>query len=306
MASNPIPSLRDDLLALAEDMADGLQTHGATIGVAQNTEAIMRAAITAARNADAAAGTAKDARQNASDAVNVADAAASDFIGKARGVLAQFLGNRWSAAWEPTGFPDQSTAVPRTQDKRLNLCASLQIYLTSVPAHEIAALGVTAALAGARFTALSDARDALAQATADQTTALEARDTAEANLRKRARGLVNELETLLGPADARWHAFGLSRPADPDTPEPVTAVTLTAGAPGTVVASWPRAPRATRYRVYQQIVGVDPEFENRDTIREEELLLTNLPSGQTVKVYVVSANDAGEAGDSPEAQRVIP
>jgi hypothetical protein len=58
--------------------------------------------------------------------------------------------------------------------------------------------------------------------------------------------------------------------------------------------------------VYQQIVGVDPEFENRDTIREEELLLTNLPSGQTVKVYVVSANDAGEAGDSPEAQMVVP
>ena len=46
------------------------------------------------------------------------------------------------ASPNPTGFPDQSTGVPRTQEKRMNLCAALKIYFTNVPGHEVAALGV--------------------------------------------------------------------------------------------------------------------------------------------------------------------
>jgi hypothetical protein len=306
MAGNPIPDLRDDLLSLAEDMADGLQTHQVAIGIAQNTETVVRAAITSLRTTEADAGMAKDQRQAAADAVEAADAAAYEFIGKARGVLAQFLGNRWNAAWEPTGFPDQSTAVPRTQEKRLNLCASLKIYFTSVPAHAVPALGVTAALADAAFTALSDARDALAQKTADQTTKLQLRDVAERNLRKRVRGCIEELYTLLADADGRWHAFGLNMPADPDTPEAVASLTLTANMAGKVVVAWPRARRATRYRIFTKVLTVDPEFVNVETVHDLEFMLTGLPSGQTLQVYVVAANDAGEAPASPTEQIVIP
>ena len=151
MAGNPVPDPQDELLALAEDMADGCHNHEVAIGIQHNKEADMRGAITALRTAEAGFGAAKGNRQDAMDVLHTADDAAGEFLGTARKVLTSFLGNFWSMQWEPTGFPDQSTAVPKSQEKRMNLCASLKIYFTSVPAHEVAALGVTAASAETRF-----------------------------------------------------------------------------------------------------------------------------------------------------------
>ena len=306
MAGNPVPDPQDELLALAEDMADGCHNHEVAIGIQHNKEADMRGAITALRTTEAGFGTAKDNRQAAMTTLETADDAAAEFLGKARKVLTNFLGNFWSAAWEPTGFPDLSTAVPKSQEKRMNLCASLKIYFTNVPAHEVAAMGVTAALAETRFQAVSDGRDAVAMKEELQTVAKQARDTALRNLRKRVRDLINELDTLLADNDARWHAFRLSMPADPDTPEPVESLALTPGTAGVIVASWPRAVRATRYRPFVQIVGVDTEFVARDAVHDMTVNLTGFTTGQTVKVYIVAANDAGEAQPGPTEQILVP
>lgn len=135
--------------------------------------------------------------------------------------------------------------------------------------------------------------------------ARQARDTALTNLRKRVRDLINELNTLLADDDVRWHAFGLSMPADPDTPIPVEALTLTAGTPGVIVASWPRAMRATRYRPFVQ-VGANPDFVAREAVHDLTVNLTGFTTGQAVKVYIVAANDAGEAQESPTEQIVVP
>jgi hypothetical protein len=306
MAGNPVPEGQEELLALAEDMADGCHNHEAAIGLEHNKEADMRAAITALRNAEAAFGTAKGNRQAAFDALEAADRAATEFLTAARGVLAQFLGNRWSTAWEPTGFPDMSTAVPKTQDKRMNLCASLKIYFTNVPAHEVAAFGVTAANAEAKFQGISNGRDGVDMKEELQTQARQARDTAFKNLRKRARDLIYELDTLLADDDARWHAFGLSMPSDPDTPEPVVSLALAMGAAGTIVATWPRAVRATRYRPFTQIVGVNEEPVAHDAVHDLTVNLPGFTSGQTVKVYIIAANDAGEAQAGPTEQILVP
>ena len=305
MAGNPVPINEDELLALAEDIADGCHNHEVAIGILQNKETEIRGAITALRNAEAGFGTAKSNRQVTMDALQAADALATEFLGAARKVLTNFLGNFWSTAWEPTGFPDMSTAVPKTQEQRMNLCASLKIYFTNVPAQEVAALGVTAALADTRFQALSSARDALDIKDELKEAAKQARDAALKNLRKRVRGLIGELETLLEDTDPRWHAFGLSMPSDPDTPEPVESLTLTAGTPGVIVAHWPRAMRATRYRPFVQ-VGANPDFVARDAVHDLTVNLTGFTTGQTVKVYIVAANDAGEAQESPTEQIVVP
>jgi hypothetical protein len=306
MAGNPVPDLQDDLLALAEDMADGCHNHEVAIGLNNNKEADVRADILALRNTEAAFGTAKDNRQDAMDALQAAEETAADFLAKARKVLSTFLGNSWSAQWEPTGWPDQSTAVPRSQEKRMNLCASLKIYFTNVPAHEVAALGVTAAAADAQFTAISNGRDALAMKEQAQATAKVARDAAQRNLRLRVRNLIGELNQFLADDDPRWHAFGLNMPADPDTPEAVVSLTLTANMAGKVVVTWLRARRATRYRIFTKIVNVDPEFVNVETVHDLEFMLTGLPSGQTLQVYIIAANDAGEAPASPTEEIVIP
>jgi hypothetical protein len=306
MAGNPVPEGQEELLPLAEDMADGCHNHEVAIGLQHNKEADIRAAITALRNTEAAFGTAKGNRQAAFDALLAADNAALEFLTAARGVLAQFLGNRWSTAWEPTGFPDTSTAVPKTQEKRMNLCASLKIYFTNVPAHEVAAFGVTAANAEAKFQAVSDARDAVGMKEELQTQAKQARDTAFKNLRKHARDLISELDTLLADDDGRWHAFGLSMPADPDTPEAVVSLALSIGAAGVIVATWPRAVRATRYRPFTQIVGVNEEPVAHDPVHDLTVNLSGFTSGQTVKVYIIAANDAGEAAAGPTEQILVP
>ncbi|MBI5687027.1 MAG: hypothetical protein HZC54_18305 [Verrucomicrobia bacterium] len=306
MAGNPVPMGQDDLLALAEDSADGCHNHEVAIGLQHNKEADIRGAITALRNSEAAFGTAKGNRQAALDTLQTADDAAMEFLTAARRVLTQFLGNRWSAAWEPTGFPDLSTAVPKTQEKRMNLCASLKIYFTANPAKEVAGFGVTAANAEAKFQAVSDGRDAVGMKEELQTQARQARDTAFKGLRKRMLDLINELGTLLADDDGRWHAFGLSMPSDPDTPEPVTSVALAMGAAGVIVATWPRAVRATRYRPFTQIVGVNEEPVAHDPVHDLTVNLNGFTSGQTVKVYIVAANDAGEAMPGPTEQILIP
>jgi hypothetical protein len=306
MATNETPKDLEGLIGLAENMADGLHTDAAGVGIAQNTEAAMRAAYTAARNADLEYGAAKEARVAATAVTQVADDEAQEFLLAAKRVLSQFLGTNWSTAWDSTGFPNQSTKVPVTQDQRLNLCATLQIYFTNNPTREVAALGVTALLAGAKYQALSDGRDAVEHRTRDQAGKKEARDDAVNGLRKRVRGLIDELTQLLGEADIRWHVFGLNCPADPDTPEAVTSVALSIGAAGVIVATWPRALRATRYRPFTQIVGVDAEPVAHDPVHDETVNLPGFATGQTVRVYIVAANDAGQADPGPTEEILVP
>jgi len=306
MAGNRVPNGENELLALGEDMADGCHNHEVDIGLKHNKEVDMRAALTALRNAEAGFTTARGNRQDAMDALHATDATVTAFLAATRSVLIRLLGNRWSSAWLPTGFPDLSTAVPATQEKRLNLCASLKIYFTNIPAQEVAAMGVTAANAETQFQALSTGRDVLGTKDELQTTAKQARDTAYNNLRKREHDLINELATLLADDDGRWHAFGLSMPADPNAPESVASVTLTPGAAGKIVADWPRAVRATRYRPFVQVVGVDTDFVARDAVHDLTVNLTGFTTGQTVKVQIVAANDAGEALPSPTQQIVAP
>ena len=94
----------------------------------------------------------KTAVSDAYDVVQAADSAGEECIAHCKRRLQQKLGLRWSAGWEPTGFPNQSLATPSTQDERFTLLVSLKNYFTAVPAHG------RAAQAGAR--AHRRARDA--------------------------------------------------------------------------------------------------------------------------------------------------
>lgn len=305
MASNPTPDNPDVLRALADRMADGCHAHEATIGILQNTEAAMRAAITALSNAETQAGVKKNAVSAAYDALQAADTAGEATLTGCKLTLAQKLGQRWGAAWEPTGFPNQSTAVPDTQDKRFTLLDALKNYFTLVPTHENAGMGATATLCGTAWTALSDARQAVSNAESEQTTAFATRTAAVDALRRRVRGLVTELETLIADDDPRWEAFGLNVPANPTAPEPVTSVTAAALGNGRIEVNYPYAVRAIRYRIETFITGVDTEWQNKASAKDLEVILKNFTAAQVVKIRVIATNDGGDAAPSPETQVTV-
>ena len=301
-----VPRSQDEMLALAGDMANGCQHLEAEIGLQHNKEADMRADIASLLNAEAGYGMAKANWQSAMEALQAADAGATKFLANARMVLASFLGNVWGMAWVPTGFPNRSTGVPRSRDERQNLCAALKIYFTNNPAHEVAALGVTAANAAAQFQALREAHKVVATQTELQATDKQARNVAYRRLRKRMQNLITELDTVLAKNDPRWAAFNLRLPAAVGAPDSVAALTLTAGVTGNVIATWPRAARATRYRPFVQVEGVDAKFVARDPVHDLTVNLSGFKTGQTVKVYIVAANKTGEAQPSPTQQISVP
>ena len=305
MSSNPTPDNNDILRALADRLADGCHTHEVAIGIKQNTEAAIRANITALAQAELNVGMKKQSLSDAFSALDAADAAGEEVLKNCKLRLAARLGQRWNAAWEPTGFPNQSTAVPTTMDPRFTLLDSLKNYFTAVPASESAEMGATAAICGAAWTVLSDARQAVATAESAQTTAFTNRTTAEDGLRKRVRGLINELGDLIGDDDARWEDFGLNIPANPSAPLAVASVAVAQASNHRLEVTWPYAVRAVRYRVETFIVGVDTEWQNAASTKDLIAMLKNLTAGQVVKVRVVSGNDGGDAAPSPEAQATV-
>jgi len=306
MAANPIPTSLNALTALAEDAADGANTHEVAIGLKQNKEADIRADLTDLLPKIAAHAVAVGAKPALSAAVRTADSNGKAFIGIARDVLVPSLGGQWSQAWEPTGFPNQSLGVPRTQAERQSLLASLRDFFTANPAKENAPLFVTAALAGTRFTALSDGRSGFNQGVTLIGQNKVAREVSKRKLTKRMRGLVDELTQLLEDDDPIWYAFGFNPPAAPETPDQVEGLVVTPGPDGDAFADWDDTPRALRYHVEIQVVGVDAAFRRVATVTESDATITDLPAGSTVRVRVIAVNDAGDGPPSEVVEAAMP
>ncbi|MEZ5387708.1 MAG: hypothetical protein R3F13_19540 [Prosthecobacter sp.] len=305
MASNPTPDNPDVLRALADRMADGCATYEGAIGILQNTEAAMRAAIAALSTTETQLGFKKLELSTANAALEAADEGNITCINNCKLRLKQLLGERWSTAWEPTGFPDNSTKLPTTQDKRFTLLDALKNYFTTMPASESADMGATAALCTAAWTAMSDARQGVADAADAQTTALAARDDAVRALRKRVRGLISELETLIADDDPRWEAFGLNIPANPAAPEGIATLTLTTPAAGKIHAEWSYATRMSGTRLLTKRIGLDDDFVNSGTADGLEKTLSGFTAGQTVEIKAVPYNDGGDGPASPTQSIVV-
>ena len=292
---NIIPMKKEETIALANEMIDGLDIHETESDVKQNTKAVLIAALANAQNAKAAHDTAVSTKDTLSAAFDVADANAKAFLHSARFVLAHFLGMFWSQAWMATGFPDQSTAVPENSSGREVLLGALKAYFTTHPAHETAGLNVTAANADTLLIALAAARQAYTEAVADCRTKMLARDQAFAVLRKRMRGLVTELETVLDENDSRWLAFGLNIPGAPATPDMPTGLLATLIGPTAVALKWDSATRAAYYRVFKKVVGVDLDYIAVGSPADLDFTLENLPTNATVEIQISAVNDGGES-----------
>jgi hypothetical protein len=304
MASNPTPDRLDELLAAGEDLCDGMNQHAAAIGLKQNTLALARAELDALLSTHFLFRAAEGAQPAASATLRTADSNAKGFIARAVKVLSISLGNDWSDEWLPTGLPDNSTGVPRTQDKRFAALNGLKAYFTANPGKENAALNVTAAIAATLHTALSDGRLAVANSLSNTKGKLIARDAALEVFRKRFRGTIGELEQLLADDDPKWYDFGLNRPSDPATPGVPGNVVATALGGGRVLVQIDGARRANSHSFYRQLPG-DAEPVKATNTEGAQFTIEGLPAGQTVQITVTGVNDAGEGQPSDPVSVVV-
>jgi hypothetical protein len=306
MAANPFPNKTEQLLGKAAQMVGGLIALASEVGVTLITEAVLSNAMVTVEAAVRAYEEACEVRRLAYLTRLNADKEGERFISVARNVLALDLGADFSEGWGPTGFPNQSTAVPDTMIERQTLLRSLQNYFANHSVLENAARGVTALLAGVRFHAVADALNALNSAIQQASAAKDARDAAIADLRRKMRGCIDELSQLMEDNDPRWYAFGLNPPAAPDTPEIAEGLEVVLIGPGSAKASWEGAPRADRYRVFKQIIGIDAAPVAVETVYGTEFTFTGLIAGQTIKVFVSAGNEKDYSALSEPVQIVVP
>jgi len=305
---NPLPGSIPQLFALAQDAGDAADTHGAAIGLVHNTAAKIAADLGAARmneNLYAAAKTAKDA---VSGNLRNADSNARAFIKAVAAYFTQIISDGWTAAWEVTGFPNQSTGVPTTQDERLILCASLRDYFNANPAKELTngTLVLTAPQADHLYLTLTDARDAVNEANTVAGQKKSLRDDAVNALRARLRGLISELGLLLDDNDPLWLAFGFNEPGASSTPDVPEALVVTPGTAGVVHTNWAAARLAQHYRVWKQVVGVDAKPVAMASPTDTEATLTGLPSAKTVTLTVTAVNNTSESLPGTAVTIVVP
>lgn len=307
MASNELPRKLDRLFALCERMLAGLTRLETELGVVQNTHARLSAALASARAAEMAYGTSKSARKAANATLSATDEAVKRFISLARKRLSIYYGEHYSTEWGAAGWPNASTQMPTTMAERFSLVESIRLHLVRTPAHESVDMDVTAAIAQTVKTDATAAIGALHRKTAEQIEARDLRDREVRLLRRRMNSLIAELNGQMEADDPRWHAFGLNRPADQSTPKAPTVTTAAAGeVPRRISLTWDHPPRAKRFRVWVQIVGVDETFQPVQTVHDSDATVDDLPSGATVRVHITAANDTGESPPGPEVEVVVP
>jgi hypothetical protein len=313
--SNRIPDGYDPVVQMLEDAADGAHAHGAAIGLKQNTETAIRADLDALvgkpagpdGNPAAVSGVkalwneAKTNKSSKTAGLRTACSNGRALATIALSILKPRLGNQWNAQWQAAGFSGGSLALPANPR---TLLQQLRAYFAKNPSHEaptLAPLAVTAAACEAAAQAIGDAQEASNQSNMDSGQAKTNYENSLAAGRARLSGLRAELEQLLGDDDPLWYAFGFDKPGDPDTPEVVENLTLTASAAGSrmVFADWDDARRAGSYRVTVTNAGDGAKITEK-IVSESEAALQGLPAGATVKVAVSSRNGAGSESKACE------
>lgn len=305
MAANPTPDDDGLLKALAEDLADGCHTHEVAMGIKQNTEAVIRAAIASFDDMKFARGQAETLVGTRNSAHQAADEAGTTVLKNCRLRLVKLFGGQYNSQWLTAGWPNGTTAIPTTQGARFALLSSLKTYFTAVPASESVDMEATAAICNAAHGAISNARTAVNNAETALDAAKDNEEAAVLTLRRRVRGLIEELGTILADDDSRYRDFGLNVPANPVAPEPITSLTATASGGGKIHAVWPYSTRMSGTRLQKKVIGVDDDFVAAGTASGLEKTLTGFTPGQTVELRAIAYNDGGDAPPSPVASVLV-
>ena len=216
---------------------------------------------------------------------------------KSRDNLKPILGYTYSNDWMLLGYNDTMRSPTRPQDQAAFLEA-LRAYYASHAANEVPTLNLTAAATGTLLTTLTTAQTAVAAQLGTVQSAKVVRDEKRKLMSARVTALRKELSHLMGPTDPRWLNFGFGIPATVQKPEQVTGVVVTILGPSVAAMKWDKSSRASHYRVWKQVIGVDEEPVAVGSPGDIDFNLEGLPQAATVDIYVSAVNEAGEGPKS--------
>lgn len=308
VASNRLPDNLNELETLGRDAADGATQLGVTIGLKQNTAALITADTDALSDAGDQYTAADTAVRAANTGLRLAVSNARGFLMLGRDLLKPALGPKAATAWAETGFTSQSLTVPNDDELLQAMLDKMRTYLTANPARENAPVNFTAARALALFTALHDARSGANGVNAKEAarqTAKATRDLTEAALRRRLNGLLGELAQLLDPLSPHWVTFGFYQPGAEERPAPVKTLTLTALGGGRVKLEYASAARTGHYQICQVTDLVTGAYEILADATATTHLLENQTVGATLTLKVRGVNETGAGKFSPNAEIVV-
>ncbi|MDB6029371.1 MAG: hypothetical protein JWM68_5594 [Verrucomicrobiales bacterium] len=293
---NPITQNTDGALALCMSAINGANAMGAALKhmTASVLLGLRLALLVAFNNLETGRQLLRDRRAVLSSAVETARL----FATLARDILKPFLGSQYSLAWEAVGFHG-SLMVPETREEMIRVLECLIAFFTANPTMEWADRNVTAAHALVLLAAINAANDGVLNQRTAVDDLMTERDEKFESMRKGLRDLINELDHLLDPLDARWLSFGFNKPGAEETPDGVDHVTVALIGPNTAALKWPAPARAQFYHVFRRVVGVDAEPVLVGSPADIDFNMEELPSNSTIEIAVSAVNDGGEGHLSP-------
>jgi len=152
--------------------------------------------------------------QTISPALIKADEEAKQAIADMKKIMRLKVSHQWNAIWGEAGFATQTTKTPATMEGRRRLLEELAKFLAKHPNWESTEPEVSATILASRAKSLQEAMAADEAHDRSHKIVVEERAVAGAQVRARLRSLINELEIVLSPDDARWADFGLESPAE--------------------------------------------------------------------------------------------
>ncbi|MBA4149272.1 MAG: fibronectin type III domain-containing protein [Verrucomicrobia bacterium] len=273
----------------------GAVTHATALGLTVGTEPLTNAdlnGLTAATNAHLASqGVLRDRRTELQQAFNTAYNVAFNI----RDTLKRALGRSYSPAWEGTGF-SASLQIKQSVAGLEQQLRSMEGYLTDHAAIEVANVA-TAVLAADALAALTAANTAVTVQKGAVRGLLAARKLKEKTMRQRIRGVVVELDRVIGGLDGRWDSFGLNQPGIKQAPpKPVNVTVVVYGTKA--VIKWDKTARAQYHRVWLKIVGVDEMATPVGSPADNNFAVENLASNAQFELSVSALNNGGESARS--------
>ncbi|MDB6028002.1 MAG: hypothetical protein JWM68_4225 [Verrucomicrobiales bacterium] len=225
------------------------------------------------------------------------------FIRVVRDLLKLIFGYEYSDLWTALGFRD-NLALPDSEEDIMAMLQAIRSHFTNNPAHELAAINVTAARALTLYTALVAAQQAIVSQEATVKESMDVRDGKFEVVRKRIGAVYRELGNHLEPLDRRWLKYGFNIPGADETPDQVTGLKVTLIGPTAAATKWEASVRASYYRVYIRVLGVDAEYRAIGSPADLDFTIENLPANATIDVVVSAVNNGGEGARS-EAIRIV-